>query len=94
MALFPQGRQQRLVAAELTFSPSRRQQALALDQDMSGEEPGVPPQVRGREGYSYLSLLGMGAIVYDALGDGFRVVLLLTVVLLFVQFLVMTRRFS
>ena len=42
----------------------------------------------------YLSVLGMGGLVYHAMGNGFRALLLLTVVLVFVQFLVLLRRFS
>jgi len=83
-----------VVAAELMhWSPERTPEA-ACPPAMAWEGRVSPREVLQREGYSYLSLLGMGAIVYDALGDGFRVVLLLTVVLLFVQFLIMLRRFS
>ncbi len=41
-----------------------------------------------------LSILGLGEIVHRALGDGFRAFLMLTVVLVFLQFLLLLRRFS
>lgn len=45
-------------------------------------------------GGACLSVLGFGELVYRAMGDGFRLFLMVTVVLVFVQFLLMLRRFS